>query len=114
MPLSPLSDSKNAGGWIYNSEVSDEFNTDTIDEGRWYIVGKFEDGKPVFKHPDQPRKKVWKGRAPSQFSGRNYRLEDGKLKLKTRWEPDFPFGRSGRVLNSIFSSFMEGIEPLRG
>lgn len=90
-PLSPLSDSKNTGGWIYNSEVSDEFNADTIDEGRWYIVGKFEDGKPVYKHPDQPRKKVWKGRAPSQFSGRNYRLEDGKLKLETRWEPDFPF-----------------------
>ncbi len=87
----PYSDPENQGGWIYNTEVSDEFEDATIDENRWYIVGKFEDGKPVYKHPDKPQKKVWKGRAPSQFSGRNYRLEDGMLKLEARWEPDFPF-----------------------
>ncbi|MBU3021356.1 family 16 glycosylhydrolase [Aestuariibacter sp. A3R04] len=87
----PLSDPANQGEWVYNTEVSDEFNGDTIDEDRWYIVGKFENGKPVYKHPDNPKKWVWKGRAPSQFSGRNYRLEEGKLVLETRWEPDFPF-----------------------
>ncbi|WP_078086114.1 family 16 glycosylhydrolase [Microbulbifer mangrovi] len=93
----PLSDPANSGKWIYNSVVSDEFDAPTIDEDRWYIVGKFEDGKPVYKHPDNPHKKVWKGRAPSQFSGRNYRLEDGKLILETRWEPDFPFTNEIRV-----------------
>lgn len=87
----PFSDQENTGKWIYNTVVSDEFETETLDEDRWYIVGKFEDGKPVYKHPDKPKKKVWTGRAPSQFSGRNYRLEDGKLVLETRWEPDFPF-----------------------
>lgn len=89
--LLPFSDSDNTGNWVYNSEISDEFNDATIDENKWYIVGKFKDGKPFYKHPDKPNKKVWKGRAPSQFSGRNYRLENGKLILETRWEPDFPF-----------------------
>ena len=87
----PYSDPENTGQWTYNSIVSDEFETNTLDEDRWYIVGKFKDGKPHYKHPDKPNKKVWTGRAPSQFSGRNYRLEGGKLVLETRWEPDFPF-----------------------
>ena len=87
----PMSDPGNLGGWSLNTDVSDEFNDVTLDEERWYVAGKFENGVPVYKHPDDPNKKVWKGRAPSQFSGRNYRLEDGMLKLETRWEPDFPF-----------------------
>ncbi|AUC20671.1 glycoside hydrolase [Polaribacter sejongensis] len=87
----PFSDLTNTGNWVLNTDASDEFEDDTIDEDKWYIVGKFKDGKPFYKHPDLPNKKVWKGRAPSQFSGRNYRLEDGKLILETRWEPDFPF-----------------------
>ncbi|WP_252723206.1 family 16 glycosylhydrolase [Pseudotamlana agarivorans] len=87
----PFSDPSNAGNWKLNTEVSDEFDAATIDENKWYIVGKFENGAPFYKHPDKPNKKVWTGRAPSQFSGRNYRLEQGKLILETRWEPDFPF-----------------------
>ncbi len=87
----PLSDPLNKGNWVLNTEVSDEFEGETVDEEKWYIVGKFENGKPVYKDPDHPNRKVWIGRAPSQFSGRNYRLEDGKLVLETRWEPDFPF-----------------------
>lgn len=93
----PFSDQQNQGQWIYNTDVSDEFDGDKVDEDKWFIVGKFEDGKPVYKHPDLPKKKVWKGRAPSQFSGRNYRLENGKLILETRWEPDFPFTDEIRV-----------------
>lgn len=93
----PASDQANAGGWILNDSVSDEFNGTEVNEERWYIVGKFEDGKPVYKHPDKPDKAVWKGRAPSQFSGRNYRLEDGILKLEVRWEPDFPFSDEIRI-----------------
>ncbi|TGV01884.1 family 16 glycosylhydrolase [Flavivirga rizhaonensis] len=87
----PYTDPENKGDWELNPHVSDEFNAKEIDEKKWYIVGKFEGGKPFYKHPDKPNKKVWKGRAPSQFSGKNYRLEGGKLILETRWEPDFPF-----------------------
>jgi len=87
----PFSDPTNQGGWELKADLSDEFDANTIDEDKWYIVGKFKNGKPVYKDPDHPNKKVWKGRAPSQFSGRNYRLEGGKLILETRWEPDFPF-----------------------
>lgn len=100
----PLSDPDNEGGWIYNAEVSDEFNDAKVNEDRWYIVGKFEDGKPTYKHPDKPQKKVWKGRAPAQFSGRNYRLADGKLMLQTRWEPDFPF--SDEIRKPVFGEAM--------
>ena len=87
----PHSDKENKGNWKLRTDISDEFEADKIDEDKWYIVGKFKNGKPFYKHPDFPNKKVWKGRQPSQFSGRNYRLEDGKLILETRWEPDFPF-----------------------
>lgn len=93
----PTSDPNNKDGWKLNTDVSDEFNEQTINEDLWYIVGKFENGKPVYIHPDNPNKKVWKGRAPSQFSGRNYRLENGILKLEARWEPDFPFSDEIRV-----------------
>ncbi|WP_241664841.1 family 16 glycosylhydrolase [Seonamhaeicola maritimus] len=96
----PQTDKENKGGWVLNTEVSDEFDAETIDEDRWYIVGKFKNGKPFYKHPDKPNKKVWKGRAPSQFSGKNYRLEDGKLILETRWEPDFPF--SDEIRKPVF------------
>ena len=89
--VAPFSDPSNKGGWILNTDISDEFNGPVLDEDKWYVAGKFENGVPVYKHPDKPKKKVWKGRAPSQFSGRNYRMEDGMLKLETRWEPDFPF-----------------------
>jgi len=88
----PFSDPQNKGNWKLRTDISDEFNDTKIDEDKWYIVGKFDaSGKPLYKHPDKPNKKVWKGRHPSQFSGRNYRLENGKLILETRWEPDFPF-----------------------
>ncbi|MDW5288066.1 family 16 glycosylhydrolase [Formosa sp. PL04] len=90
----PFSDSENIGEWMLNTEISDEFNSKDLDEDKWYIVGKFENGKPVYKHPDKPNKKVWIGRAPSQFSGRNYRLDNGMLMLETRWEPDFPFSET--------------------
>ncbi|WP_282080372.1 family 16 glycosylhydrolase [Aquimarina algiphila] len=87
----PFSDPNNVGNWVLNTDASDEFEAPIIDEDRWYVVGKFENGKPVYKDPDYPNRRVWKGRAPSQFSGRNYRLENGKLILETRWEPNFPF-----------------------
>lgn len=37
------------------------------------------------------------GRAPSQFSGRNYRLEDGILNLEVRWEPYFPLSEEIKI-----------------
>lgn len=76
----PLSDPSNSGGWILNPRVSDEFNEAKLDESKWLIQGK--DG--IFKSK-------WIGRAPSQFSTNNVRVEDGMLKLQTKWEPDFPF-----------------------
>ena len=100
----PFYDQVNSGNWFLNTDVSDEFDAEEIDEDKWYIVGKFKEGKPFYKHPDKPNKKVWKGRAPSQFSGKNYRLENGKLILETRWEPDFPF--SPEIKKPVFGEAM--------
>lgn len=64
--LLPLTDPQNTGKWILNTQVSDEFEGSTIDEERWYIVGKLENGKPVYKHPDRPNKKSME--RPSTFA----------------------------------------------
>jgi len=87
----PKSDPENAGNWKLNTEVSDEFNTNNLDSKKWRVVGEFKNGKPTYINEDQPGKTEWIGRAPSQFSGKNYRLENGNLVLETRWEPDFPY-----------------------
>lgn len=96
----PLSDPDDSGHWVLNTAVSDEFDGPEIDEDRWYIVGKFKDGKPFYTHPDRPTHRVWKGRPPAQFSGKNYRLENGMLMLETRWEPDFPFEKE--IFSPVF------------
>lgn len=75
----PLSDLENAGGWVLNEEVSDEFNGVEIDTAKWFVEGQNGDYY------------IWKGRAPSQFVPHNVIVEDGMLKLRTQWEPDYNF-----------------------
>ena len=76
----PESDKENSGDWNLNLEISDEFEQASLDEDKWLIQGKNNEYKSNFI-----------GRAPAQFSTDNVRLENGKLKLETRWDPDFPF-----------------------
>ena len=75
----PMSDPENKGGWVLNEEISDEFEGTSLDTNKWFIEGQNGDYY------------IWKGRAPSQFAPHNVILEDGKLKLRTKWEPDFDF-----------------------
>ncbi|UMB54066.1 family 16 glycosylhydrolase [Lutibacter sp. A64] len=75
----PFSDSENKGGWVLNEEISDEFEGASIDTTKWFVEGLNGDYY------------IWKGRAPSQFVSHNVRVEDGKLKLRTNWEPDYDF-----------------------
>ena len=75
----PASDPSNSGGWILNERFSDEFNGDELDRDKWIVQG--EGGKYY----------TWRGRAPAQFAPHNVRLEDGMLKLRSQWEPDFDF-----------------------
>ncbi len=81
----PASDPQNRGGWVLNEAVSDEFEGTKLDRSKWFVEG--EDGKFY----------IWKGRAPSQFSPDNVLVEDGRLKLRTRWEPAFPFANEQYV-----------------
>lgn len=77
----PFSDLENTGGWVLNNEISDEFDGTTIDTIKWFVEGQNGDYY------------IWKGRAPSQFAPHNVIVEDGKLKLRTQWEPDYEFAQ---------------------
>ncbi|MDX6747906.1 T9SS type A sorting domain-containing protein [Polaribacter sp. PL03] len=65
----PLSDIQNTGNWILNTNISDEFSINYLDENHWFI----------------------QGRASSQFSTEKIRLENGKLKIQTNWGPKYNF-----------------------
>lgn len=80
----PHTDLENSGNWILKETVSDEFEAANLDEDKWLIQGRAGVYQSNFI-----------GRAPAQFSTDNVRIEDGKLKLETRWDPDFPF--SGEI-----------------
>ena len=77
----PASDPDNSEGWVLNEELSDEFEGTSLDTNRWFIEGQNGDYY------------IWKGRAPSQFVPHNVIVEDGKLKLRTQWEPDYNFAK---------------------
>ena len=75
----PFTDSLNKT-WILNKDVSDEFESKSLDETKWLIQGTNGEFRSNFI-----------GRAPSQFSTKNVRIENGKLKLQSKWEPEFAF-----------------------
>lgn len=75
----PFSDLENTGGWVLNTDLSDDFNGKEIDTDKWFVEGLNGDYY------------IWKGRAPSQFVPHNVIVEDGNLKLRTDWEPDYKF-----------------------
>lgn len=77
--MNPFSDLNNEGGWVLNEELSDEFDGKALDPDKWFIEGQNGDYY------------IWKGRAPSQFVPHNVLVENGKLKLRTQWEPDYNF-----------------------
>lgn len=78
--FSPASDRQNQGEWTLVEGVSDEFNTTKLDTDKWHIQGT-----------DGEYRSNFIGRAPSQFSTDNVRLEGGQLKLEARWDPSFDF-----------------------
>ncbi|TYA92380.1 family 16 glycosylhydrolase [Seonamhaeicola marinus] len=93
--LLPMSDPTNIGQWTLNTDISDEFEGEALDETKWLIQGRNGEYKSNFV-----------GRPPSQFSTENVRLEDGKLKLETRWDPDYNFSpathpRTGEEFKNI-------------
>lgn len=90
----PHTDPENEGRWVLNKTVSDEFEADQLNQHKWHIQGTGGRYQSNFI-----------GRAPSQFSLDNVRLEDGKLKIQTRWEPDYEFtdkpGQDGKAYENI-------------
>lgn len=75
----PASDPSNNGGWVLNSSVSDEFDGDTLDHDKWNVQGRGGGFNG------------WKGRAPSQYAPENVLVEDGKLKIRSKWDSAYKF-----------------------
>jgi len=90
----PHTDPTNSEYWVLVPEVSDEFQSPALDENKWHIQGT--DG---FYYSN------FIGRAPSQFSTDNVRVENGKLKIQTKWDPNFNFstqpGQGGVMYENI-------------
>jgi beta-glucanase (GH16 family) len=89
-PDFPLSDQTNTGNWTLNKEVSDEFDVNTLDEKKWQIQGEGGVYKSNFI-----------GRAPSQFSINNAIIQNKKLKILTKWEPNFDFSSKTQTVNGV-------------
>ncbi|CAA6690703.1 MULTISPECIES: family 16 glycosylhydrolase [unclassified Lentimonas] len=78
--LNPHTDPENRGAWVLVESVSDEFDGTAVDTQKWYIQGAEGHYENRFV-----------GRAPSQFVPDNVSVEEGCLKITTRWQPDFDF-----------------------
>lgn len=61
----PLSDQKNLKKWKLLKQYSDEFDSEELNQIKWYL--------------NNPK---WKGRAPTYFHGSNVKLEDGELVIR--------------------------------
>lgn len=79
--LAPASDPTNKGGWLLNTAISDEFDGEAINHKKWLVQG--HEGNYY----------IWKGRAPSQFAPHNIIVKDGILRIRSQWEPDYPFAQ---------------------
>ena len=84
----PASDTTNTGGWKLNTDISDEFDSIHLNTTKWLIQGT----NAVYQSN-------FIGRAPSQFSTKNVRVENGKLKLMTKWDTTFTY--STKIDNGV-------------
>ena len=76
----PASDPTNSEGWNLNEALSDEFDGNSLDKGKWWILGENNDYR-----------NKWKGRAPAQFAPENVAVINNELILYSKWDPDFEF-----------------------
>ncbi|AZQ63796.1 PKD domain-containing protein [Flammeovirga pectinis] len=93
----PHTDPENTGDWFLKADVSDEFNTSTLDLNKWWLQGQAHNGGTFYANN-------FKGRRPSQFVPHAVKVEDGLLYITTRWEPDFDFldePKNGEIYENI-------------
>jgi len=67
----PLSDQNNRKNWKLLKRYSDEFDTEKLNEDKWY--------------PNNPK---WKGRPPTYFHSSNVSLENGELVIRVNKHGD--------------------------
>ena len=76
----PHTDSTNQAGWVFKENLSDEFDGTAINATKWLVQGT----NGVYQSNSI-------GRAPSQYSTKNATVENGKLIISVKWEPNFAF-----------------------
>lgn len=87
----PHTDPTNSGNWILNTAISDEFNGTSLDENKWQVCGR--DGvywAGIFTGRYDPTTDIgW------QYSPDNMHVSDGILKIRTEYDPDYPWVNPG-------------------
>jgi len=81
----PASDPGNDGGWVLRSDLSDEFDSGSVDLERWFIAGDPANSEQL--DDSDGSSADWVGRAPGVFDPTNAVVQDGKLQLLIEWEP---------------------------
>ncbi|MDF7825391.1 sulfatase-like hydrolase/transferase [Pontiellaceae bacterium B12227] len=103
----PLTDLANEGGWILNQDLSDEFDGHQLDEDKWQVCGRdgvFWAGK--FKGRTFDTKYTDGIPGGWQYSPENVRVENGLLKIATKYDPDYPWVEPG---SDVFTHTTGGI-----
>ncbi|QDV22519.1 family 16 glycosylhydrolase [Aureliella helgolandensis] len=79
----PHTDPANIGEWQLQDAFSDEFNDDTL-SSIWHVQGK-DDGEGAYYNANQGRN--------SQFIPEAISQSEGILRIKSHWNPSFPFAK---------------------
>ena len=82
---SPISDPSNDGGWVLRPDLSDEFDSGSVDLEKWFIAGDPVNSEQLADSDGSAAD--WVGRAPGVFDPTNAVVQDGRLQLLIEWEP---------------------------
>ncbi len=94
----PHTDPGNVGNWVLLEGMSDEFETAPLDEAKWLVQGRNGQFQSNFRgrgYTDAEGGGGW------QFSPDNVRVENGLLKITTKYEPDYPWIDLGNGTNDF-------------
>lgn len=103
----PHTDPNNTGNWVLNTSVSDEFNGTEIDETKWQVVGR--DGVYWNTSATNPG---FTGRGYAadsydtgwEFSPDNVRVENGLLKIQTKYDPNYAWVNNPQGYNFEYTT----------
>ena len=103
----PHTDPNNTGNWILNTSISDEFNGTVVDETKWQICGR--NGVYWNTSATDPGF-TGRGYAANsydtgwEFSPDNVRVENGLLKIETKYDPNYAWVNNPQGYNFEYTT----------